>query len=82
MDAKLMGRVLPAIGLLAEAADHSRLSEWEPRQFNEQIDAALTENTGDPEFLLLCKELVKATDILSPAVSERLRKYINSQSNS
>ena len=38
MDAKLMERVLPIIGLLAKAADHSRLSEVEARQFNKQID--------------------------------------------
>jgi hypothetical protein len=74
MDAKLMERVLPIIGLLAKAADHTRLSEVEARQFNQEIDAALTANTRDPEFRLVCKELAKATDILEPRVSERLTK--------
>jgi hypothetical protein len=78
MDAKLMERVLPIIGLLAKAADHTRLSEVEARQFNKQIDAALTANTSDPEFRLVCIELA-ATDILEPRVFGAAYEKINGQ---
>lgn len=79
MDAKLMERLLPIIGLLAMAADHTRLSEVEARQFNKQIDAALTANTSDPEFRLVCIELGKATDIFEPRVFGAAYEKINGQ---